>query len=333
MIAQLDTLYIKTRPWKILPRLVSYALFEGRPLTTQGQWINPLVFAHFALETRLPQLKKVEKPVFVVGTGRSGSTILGMLLSMHRSVGFLNEPKALWQAIYPHADVFGQYTKGPALYRLQEEDATEEVRRRARRLYGAYLLAAASGRVADKHPELIFRVPFVRAIFPDAKFVFLVRDGFDTCRSIDGWSRRNGTRRGGEVHDWWGADRRKWRLMQEQLVPEEESLADAGEEIAKLDRHTDMAAVEWTVTMREGLRQMECRPDSFHMIRYESLLKDPRGELGSLLKFCELHPDEVFLKFAEQQLSPAKTHGPLELHPAVRVPFEDTMKTLGYRVG
>ena len=90
MIAQLESLYIRSRPWKLWSRLISYGLFEGRPLTTRGQWINPLVFAHFAVEKHLPRLRRVEKPVFILGTGRSGTTILGIVLSMHREVGFLN---------------------------------------------------------------------------------------------------------------------------------------------------------------------------------------------------------------------------------------------------
>ena len=75
MIAQLSPLYIRTRPLKAWGRLVSYALFEGRPATTKGRWINPLVLGLFALEKRLPALKRVEKPIYIVGVGRSGTTV------------------------------------------------------------------------------------------------------------------------------------------------------------------------------------------------------------------------------------------------------------------
>lgn len=332
MIAQLDSLYIKTRPTKAVSRLVSYAFFEGRPLTTRGQWINPLVFAHFAVETRLPQMTEVEKPVFIVGTGRSGSTVLGVLMSMHRDVGFLNEPKALWHAVCPDGDVFGQYpSDGSPRYSLGEADATQDVRRRARRLFGAYLKATSSRRVVDKYPELIFRVPFVRGIFPDARFVFLVRDGRDTCRSIESWSERKSVTDAGEVHDWWGADNLKWRLMLEQLVPKEEDLAGSIDEIRCFDRHVDLAAVEWVITMREGLRNAGRYPGSFHTIRYESLVANPRKELSKLMDFCELPQDKTFLSFAEQKLVPAPPKdGALRLHPAIRGPFEKTARALGY---
>lgn len=331
MVAQLDRLYVKTRPSKAVSRLLSYGFFEGRPLTTRGRWINPLVFAHFALETRLPQLKEVESPIFIVGTGRSGSTILGMLMSMHHEVGFLNEPKALWHAVHPGEDVLGHYSRGPARYHLDESDATKNVRRKAHRLFGAYLRVVSSKRVVDKHPELIFRVPFVQAIFPDAKFVFLVRNGWDTCYSIDRWSDRLGERTNGEVHDWWGADNRKWRLMLDELVPREKAFAGVAHAVRGLTRHTDMAAVEWVITMREGLRQMERNEDRMHMIRYEALIEDSRGELSRLLDFCELPDDQVFLRFAEEKLTFNERRAPFELDPVVRKPFEETMRMLGYQ--
>ena len=58
MFAQLNSLYLKTRPYKVFSRLVSYGLFEGRPLTTRGRWINPLLFKLFNLQK--PDSKKIK---------------------------------------------------------------------------------------------------------------------------------------------------------------------------------------------------------------------------------------------------------------------------------
>ena len=150
MIAQLDRAYIRTRPLKVWSRLVSYALFEGRPLTTRGRWINSLVFAHMAVWKRLPPLKRVEKPIFILSTGRSGTTILGLVMSMHREIGFLNEPKALWHSVFPFEDFIGNYSRGQAYVRLTETMASAEVRSAAHRLLGAYLRVAGARRVLDK---------------------------------------------------------------------------------------------------------------------------------------------------------------------------------------
>lgn len=330
MVAQLDATYIYTRPTKLVTRLASYALFEGRPLTTRGRWINPVVFGQFALVRRLPQLRAVDRPVFILGTGRSGTTVLGKVLSMHPHVGFLNEPKALWHVVHTGEDVAGNYTRGAARFRLGADDATPEVSRRAHRLYGYYLALTRSRRVVDKYPELIFRVPFVRAVFPDARFVWLVRNGWDTAHSITKWSEREGREVQGEVHDWWGADLRKWRLMVEELVPEHPEFQAHLDDIATLTRHEDMAAVEWTVTMREGIRLMESEPGLLHRVRYEDLTARPVETLRALSAFCGLPEDHRLLDYAARTLSPQMPRPAVDLHPAVRPAFLATMEALGY---
>ena len=330
VVAQLDTEYLALRPTKVVSRLVSYALFEGRPLTTKGRWINPFIFFHFALERRFPQVREVKKPLFIIGTGRSGTTILGILMSMHKDVGFLNEPKALWHAIFPHEDVIGSYTRAQAKYRLDETDVSSAVTRNAHRLFGAYLWTVRSGRLVDKYPELVFRVPFVKAIFPDAKFIFLVRNGWDTCSSIEKWSERLGVNKASETHDWWGADNRKWILMLDELVAPDPIFSGILDNVRALSSHTDMAAVEWIVTMREGLRRKEQNPGCVHLIRYEDLVDKPRESLSAMLIFAELENDPPFFAYAENVLRPAPIHAPFELDAAIRPLFDDTMKLLGY---
>ena len=199
MIAQINPNYIKTRPMKALTRFMSYALFEGRPLTTKGRWINPLVFSILkAVSTNKNGYKPLEKPIFILGTGRSGTTILGIVLSIHKEVGYLNEPKAIWHLTHPHEDIIGNYTRDEAKFRLAAEDATDDMRQRATQMFGTYLTVTRAKRLVDKYPELIFRVDFVRSLFPDARFIFLVRNGWDTCQSIAAWSKRLGVEINGE---------------------------------------------------------------------------------------------------------------------------------------
>ena len=330
MVAQIDSTYFKQRPTKVISRLISYALFEGRPLTTKGRWINPLVFFHLKMEKFLPQLRKIKKPLFIIGTGRSGTTILGVLMSMHKNVGFLNEPKALWHSIFPFEDVIGSYTRVKAKYRLDESDVNTAIIHNAHRLFGAYLWMVRSDTLVDKYPELVFRVPFVKAIFPDAKFIFLVRNGWDTCSSIEKWSKRLGVNQADEVHDWWGVDNRKWSLMIDELVAPDPIFAGILDKVRALSSHTDMAALEWIVTMREGVRRKKQNPDCVHLIRYEDMIKQPRSLLTALLKFAELDEDPDFFAYAEKVLRPGPIHAPFDLDMAIRPLFDDTMKLLGY---
>lgn len=328
MIAQLDDRYLRLRPWKVWSRLWGYGMFEGRPLTTKGQWINPIVFAQFAITRRMPQLRRVEKPVFILGTGRSGTTVLGMVLSMHRHVGFLNEPKALWHSIHPEEDLIGSYSDGAAHYRLGAEEATPARVRGMHRLFGAYLAVGLSRRLVDKYPELVFRVPYVEKLFPDARFLFLVRNGWGTCQSIFKWSERLGFQEHGEVHDWWGRNDRKWRLLVEQVIPEHDDLAPHQAEIAAITNHVDRAAVEWIVTMREGLT-LSGRSNVL-TVRYEELCEKPESTLSVLREFLELDTDPTFMEYGKETLRPTRTVPPLALNPLIARPFQETMERLGY---
>lgn len=332
MVAQLNSLYIRTSPRRALRRLVSYALFEGRPLTTRGQWINPLILSAFSIQKRLPQFYPVRKPIFIIGTGRSGTTVLGTVLSMHKEVGFLNEPKALWHSIYPQEDLVGSYSRGSAKYRLYTSDASEQVCRCAHRLFGVYLKVTASQRVVDKYPELIFRIPFVLKLFPDAKFIFLVRNGYSTCDSILKWSERLGVDTKLEHHNWWGADNRKWHLLWEQIIKNDPFFWNILSIQDYCINALDMAVIEWITAMREGLKSLNQYSGNIHMIRYEDLTTQPQQYLHQILEFCELSADDRFMGYATKTLKPTASIVPFPISSLLQDPFRQTMSTLGYVV-
>ena len=330
MLAQLSTPYVKLYPLGALRRLIGYTFFEGRPVTTRGQWINPLVFNLFWLYKRLPQLSKVRKPIFIVGSGRSGTTLLGSMFSMHRQVGFLNEPKALWHSVFANEDVIGNYSDGEANYYLDKNNVSDKERHAAHRLFGAYLAVTQSERLCDKYPELIFRIPFVQEIFPDAQFIFIVRNGWDTCASIASWSKKHGDSKGGKIHDWWGVNQRKWLLMQTQLVPRDPIFDGMHDVVRQLTRHEDMAVVEWILTMCQGMRCVKSDTSAVCMVRYEDLTNSPRKELQRLLDFTGLTEDRRYMDFAVATAHPVPEYKLFEVHPKLLPLFEQTMRELGY---
>lgn len=330
MIAQIDSLYFKTRPRKAGVRLLSHLLFQGRFATTRFRWLNPLILAHLRLASQLPSLRRVSRPIFIVGTGRSGSTILGKVMSMHRDIAFLNEPKALWYIVDRHDDVNGHFGSDAAKYRFSIDDATPAKRKIAHRLYGYYLFLSRSRRVLDKNPEMLFRAQFVQTIFPDARFIFLVRNGWDTVRSIKTWSEHARIQVDSGNQDWWGIDRRKWRLLVNELVTTEPMLAPFQHEIEQIGDEVAMAAVEWVVTMQEGLRLFESAPGSVHKLHYEELTSCPEQCLLSLLDFCELPHDRAFLDYGKELLKPNVAKKPPTLPWFLDGPFDKTMAALGY---
>lgn len=333
MLAQLDKIYIKLSPLKVYTRLVSYFLFEGRPLTTKGRFINPIVRVWFRICQFLPIIKKVKQPAFIIGIGRSGTTALGKILSIHSSIGFLNEPKLIWHSLLNYEDINGNYTTAPAEYYLDERDYSPAIGKAAHKIYASYLFFSGSKRVVDKYLELVYRLPFVKKIFPDAKFLFLVRNGYDTLQSIDDWSKRNNVlAKDGKKHDWWGVNNRKWKLLVEKVVYVNPEWIPIRDSISKFSNHRDMATVEWIANMREGLKFMKCQPQAVQLIKYENLVNQPLPTLRKIFSFLDLPNDNNVNKYASQLLSGNRERGKVNIHPCLIPLFEDTMKALDYPI-
>jgi Sulfotransferase family len=284
MVAQLDRTFLRTAPGRAVSRLVGYSFFEGRPLTTSGRWWNPVVFGNLRLAAGRAA-KEIDRPIFIVGMGRSGTTLLGRIFAAHPSVGFLNEPKAMWHVIRDDEDIIGSYAPPrTGRLRLGVEDVDEGVRERAHAVFAWYLRASHSKRVVDKYPELIFRHDFVRGIFPDARFLIAVRSPWSTLKSVAGWSKTHGT----DDADWWGVRGQKWDILWKQGVVERSSNADlVSLDLADESDHYVRAAIEWVVTMREAISLAAVDPRA-QIVVYEGLVERPQETVRMMLSFCEL---------------------------------------------
>jgi hypothetical protein len=299
MVAQLDSRFIRMAPERALSRLVGYTLFEGRPATTSGRWWNPVVFANLRFASGRAG-KRIDRPVFIVGMGRSGTTLLGRILAAHPDVGFLNEPKAMWHVVREDEDIIGSYAPPPGgRLNLDAADADPETAERCRALFSWYLRLSHSRRVVDKYPELVFRSEFVRAIFPDARFLVAVRSPWSTLRSVSGWSRTHSD----ATADWWGVEDSKWKVLWRQAVVEQPENADlAALDLAAEEDHHVRAAVEWVVTMRRAAGLAEADADA-SLVRYEELAAAPGPETAAILDFCGLAASPRTESYAEEIVS------------------------------
>ena len=276
--------------------------------------------------------RKPRAPIFILGTGRSGTTVLGVVLSLHPDISFLNEPKALWHLVVPDEDIIGSYSRNAGRYRLGTDDATPTVRERIQRLYGACLTLTRSTRILDKYPEMIFRLPFLIELFPDARFLLLVRNGTDICRSVETWSQHHSISGIEGNANWWGLNDRKWRMLTEQLLPEDEWLGKQASTIAQLDCHRDRAAVEWMLTMHEGLKLRAEYGNVIMRVNYEDLTREPVSTLSAVMDFCHLAPDDRVLEYGADVIAhrERRDENDLGLNPAIAEAFSATMERLGY---
>lgn len=329
MIAQLNKDYISAKPYKVFPRLLSYFFYEGRPATTKGRWFNPVTFMSLRSASNSKQIPASESPIFITGTGRSGSTILGLVLSMHHDAGFLNEPKALWYHVNHNDDLIGSYSNGPANYIMNASNANQKIACSVKSIYSSYLKISGSARIVDKFPEMIFRIDYLNQLFENPKYIFLYRNAMETIASTAMWSN---THRDEQKHeDWWGVNNRKWNLLVEQVVPNDDYLSHLKDTIAAFTNQADKAAVEWIVTMNQGLKMAVAYPDRVLPLNYEDLCVKKEEVLKKICDFTGLSPDGDFFKFGNRIIRESNVINHIKLHPALLEPIAQLSAKLGYK--
>eukprot|EP00971_Amphidinium_carterae_P197516 3920030-Amphidinium_carterae.1 len=134
---------------------------------------------------------------YVLGCGRSGTTLLAELLSRHGKVLYLNEPRQLWISALPHVDVWSVAAEKRCGKLCLDEEEMEP----ALSICQAYkeLVAQHMGPVNDspgkfvvveKFPEHAFRVGFLGQLCDkglgtqSCSVVHLLREGRAVARSI-----------------------------------------------------------------------------------------------------------------------------------------------------
>lgn len=205
-------------------------------------------------------VRKLEKPIFVVGCCNSGTTIL-------------------WRSLLSHPDFSGPTTEGQDLktlpgcmkhflgkqtfrmfahprfgwaYRLTEKDYQKVV---AKRLAAVYAEHCEQGkRFIEKSPANSMRTRFLQTIFSDASFIIVVRNGMAVSEGIR---------------------RKRWR------DPDRQHMAGLRTTIAE-------AAEQWLHTNRILMEDRSYLKRSI-VIKYEDLVADTPMVLRSVLDFCECH--------------------------------------------
>ena len=124
----------------------------------------------------------LEKPVFVVGCSRAGTTLVYKTFSESRELGSLQrETHDFWIGLHPLAE------KDWRSHALGALDASK----RDREIVSRYFFSQTGRlRIVDKNNQNGLCVPYLHALFPDAQFVYIKRSPGDNIHSlIEGWGR------------------------------------------------------------------------------------------------------------------------------------------------
>ena len=198
-----------------------------------------------------------ERPVFIIGMPRSGSTLVEQILSSHPDVHGAGEVKYLSQALGQLRDRFPSLPKFP---RMMGKVTPAQLH-----IVASNYLAALTGgasdakRVTDKLLTNYFFVGVLHQLFPKARFVNTLRDPVDTC--LSGFTK----------------------LFKDDM-PHSYDLAELGRYYGK---YRELMA-HWEAVLPDGV---------LTTVRYEDVVADTEKEAKALIAFLGLEWNSKCLEF------------------------------------
>ncbi len=220
-----------------------------------------------------PRELRFDRPAFIVSPPRSGSTLLFEALA--RAPGLYTiggEGHAVVEGIAG----LDPAARGHDSNRLLAADASAAVAAELRLGYARRLAdrerrrpQTQAVRMLEKTPKNALRIPFLCAVFPDARFIYLHRDPPAVLGSmLEAWES-GGFRTYPDLPGWSGPP---WSLL---LVPGWRDLI--GQSLAEI------VAAQWAATTSCILDDLESLPgERVCVARYDALLADPESELERL---------------------------------------------------
>ena len=237
--------------------------------------------------------------LFVVGCPRSGTTLLQRMLDSHPMLAVANDSNFVHKALkelvpdwkrklrkdgdVPLTPEIVEYTRTYKRF-VRLGLAREAVDRAARAttyagfvsaLYDEFAVMHKKPMAGEKTPDYVRRIPLLHQLFPQAKFVHIIRDGRDVALSSVEWAEK-------------GIGPSKFELF------------------AKHPFAT--TAMWWCWQVASGRKDgRELGPSLYHELRYEQLVDDPATVLRGITDFLGIPYDAGMERYHEGKSSYAPT--------------------------
>jgi len=249
---------------------------------------------------------ELKSPIFIFGNTRSGTTIVQKVMSTHQDVVGWYEPNALWLYADP----------GRIHDEFDENDATDRVKKYIRKRFLKYQKQNGNRVVLEKTPQNILRIPYVRAIFPEATFLFIVRNPFSFISSVEYKWQRPVTGSGivrrlkdmpiSQLHHWV----RRYLIQQiNKRVLRRKYLSIWGpryrgiQDDLKTHDLPTVIARQWSVCSMKAEKDMATFEDGQILrLKYEDFVDDPISDLERICSHCGLEMSNDMVKATKEMV-------------------------------
>lgn len=255
-------------------------------------------------------LKKrgIDRPIFLVGSGRSGSTLLYRILGGHPDLAWFSNFSTRLK-IFPQIAILSKiYYKrqeiiGPDILKnfipvpsegyeiwdhcihvenspndppLTNTDVNNLESDCIRKMISTHLKWQGSNRFINKNIRNTRRIEYLNSEFPDAYFIHIIRDPRASVASLLNVS-------------WW-SDLNVW--CQDMISPEEWIREGKDPSI--------LAAIIWKEENRYLLDRLDIMGDRYLQVYYEDLVSNPILTIDLILKHCNIVPNDKFNIYLKQ---------------------------------
>jgi len=125
--------------------------------------------------------KRLKNPVFLIGSARSGTTILANLLGMHKDVANWSEANEIfdpdWYPWRPQVGNTPPMEYDPVAFTNRWWQSARHRKKDITGIFGAYQWLHRKTIFLNNSPFNTYRIPYLLDIFPEAKFIHIIRDG------------------------------------------------------------------------------------------------------------------------------------------------------------
>lgn len=249
---------------------------------------------------------ELKPPIILFGNTRSGTSIVQKVVSTHSDVVPWYEPRTVWLYADP----------GRPHDEFDATDATDEVKRYVREQFLKFQRQHGNRVVMEKTPANILKISYVRAIFPEATFLFIVRDPFSFISSVEFKWQRPVSRKGigrrlkstpvTQLHYYAGRFIRQQfhkRVLRRKYLavwgPRYKGMAQ------DLKTHDLLAVIarQWSVCSRKAEEDLAMFGQGEVLrLRYEDFVEDPISDLERICAHCGLEMTDDMVKAAKERV-------------------------------